>query len=129
MLATYRSDELHRRHPLRPVLAELERAPRVERIALERFTRAEVTEQLTGILDDEPDPDLADRLYARSQGNALYTEELLAASSDGCGRAARPRCATRCSAASSGCRQRRRTSSASPPSPNARSAMTCWRRS
>ena len=85
VLATYRSDELHRRHPLRPVLAELERAPRVERIALERFTRAEVTEQLTGILDDEPDPDLADRLYARSQGNALYTEELLAASSDGRG--------------------------------------------
>ena len=42
LLATYRSDELHRRHPLRPVLAELERAPRVERIALERFTRDEV---------------------------------------------------------------------------------------
>src|SRR5688572_8616843 len=33
LLATYRSDELHRRHPLRPVLAELERAPRVERVA------------------------------------------------------------------------------------------------
>ena len=80
LLATYRSDELHRRHPLRPVLAELERAPRVERIALERFTRAEVTEQLTGILDDEPEADLTDRLYARAQGNALYTEELLAAS-------------------------------------------------
>ena len=25
MVATYRSDELHRRHPLRPLLAELER--------------------------------------------------------------------------------------------------------
>ena len=85
LLATYRSDELHRRHPLRPVLAELERAPRVERIALERFTRSEVNEQLTGILGDEPDPGLADRLYARAQGNALYTEELLAASADGSG--------------------------------------------
>jgi ATP/maltotriose-dependent transcriptional regulator MalT len=83
MLATYRSDELHRRHPLRPVLAELERAPRVERIALERFTRGEVTEQLSGILGDEPEPDLTDRLYARAQGNALYTEELLAASAEG----------------------------------------------
>jgi ATP/maltotriose-dependent transcriptional regulator MalT len=82
LLATYRSDELHRRHPLRPVLAELERAPRVERIELERFSRDEVTEQLTGILGDEPDPGLADRLYARAQGNALYTEELLAASAD-----------------------------------------------
>ena len=82
LLATYRSDELHRRHPLRPVLAELERAPRVERLALERFSRHEVTEQLAGILGGEPDPGLADRLYARAQGNALYTEELLAASAD-----------------------------------------------
>jgi predicted ATPase len=91
LLATYRSDELHRRHPLRPVLAELERAPRVERIALERFTRDEVTEQLTGILGDDPDPGLADRLYARAQGNALYTEELLAASADSGERPATPR--------------------------------------
>ena len=85
LLVTYRSDELHRRHPLRPVLAELERAPGVERIGLERFTRAEVAEQLAGILDDAPDVALADRLYARGQGNALYTEELLAASADGPG--------------------------------------------
>ena len=41
-----------------------------------------MTEQLTGILGDEPDRGLADRLYARAQGNALYTEELLAASAD-----------------------------------------------
>jgi AAA ATPase domain len=85
VLATYRSDELHRRHPLRPVLAELERAPRVQRVVLERFTRDEVTQQLTGILGDEPDPGLADRLYTRAQGNAFYTEELLAASADGSG--------------------------------------------
>ena len=85
VLATYRSDELHRRHPLRPVLAELERAPGVQRIELERFSRDEVDEQLAGILGDSPDPALADRLYARAQGNALYTEELLAASADGAG--------------------------------------------
>ena len=29
VVATYRIDELHRRHPLRPLLAELERDPRV----------------------------------------------------------------------------------------------------
>jgi DNA-binding NarL/FixJ family response regulator len=85
LVATYRSDELHRRHPLRPVLAELERASGVQRIALERFSRDEVAEQLAGILDASPDPRLADRLYARGQGNAFYTEELLAASSDGAG--------------------------------------------
>ena len=85
LVATYRSDELHRRHPLRPVLAELERLPSVERIAVERFNRDEVAEQLTGILDAPPDQRLADRLYARAQGNPLYTEELLAASSEGLG--------------------------------------------
>ena len=85
VLVTYRSDELHRRHPLRPVLAELERVPGVQRIALDRFSRAEVGDQLTGILGDAPSDELADRLYARSQGNPLYTEELLAASADGAG--------------------------------------------
>ncbi len=84
LLVTYRSDELHRRHPLRPVLAELERVPGVQRIAVERFSRQEVAAQLAGILDGPADDDLTERLYARGQGNPLYTEELLAASSDGC---------------------------------------------
>ena len=55
LLVTYRSDELHRRHPLRPVLAELERVPGVQRIAVERFSRDEVAAQLAGILDGPAD--------------------------------------------------------------------------
>ena len=83
VVLTYRSDELHRRHPLRPLLAELERAAGVERVGLERFDRAEVAEQLAGILQAPPPGD-ADRaaLHPR-QGNPLYIEELLAASGDG----------------------------------------------
>ena len=50
LVATYRTDELHRRHPLRALVAEAERAPIVERVALERFTREEMVAQLTGIL-------------------------------------------------------------------------------
>lgn len=84
LIATYRSDELHRRHPLRPVLAELERATGVDRLGLERFDREEVEALVAAILD-RPDPGLAERLFARAEGNALYTEELLAASADdGC---------------------------------------------
>jgi predicted ATPase len=79
VVATYRSDELHRRHPLRPLLAELARAPDVQGLELERFSRDEVAEQLAGILDDAADTGLTDRLYARGYGNPLYTEELLAA--------------------------------------------------
>src|SRR5215204_247665 len=85
LVVTYRSDELHRRHPLRPLLAELERSPGVDRIALERFDLDEVGQQLQGILQ-EPAPDaLTERLYGRSQGNPLFTEELLAAAEDGDG--------------------------------------------
>src|SRR5436190_10388896 len=39
LVATYRSDELGRRHPLRPVLADLDRHPTVERLELGRLDR------------------------------------------------------------------------------------------
>jgi predicted ATPase len=73
LVVTYRMDELDRRHPLRPVLAELERAAGAERIVLERFSREEVDRQLTGILDAPPDATLADGLFLRAQGNPFYT--------------------------------------------------------
>jgi DNA-binding CsgD family transcriptional regulator/tetratricopeptide (TPR) repeat protein len=85
VVGTYRSDELHRRHPLRPVLAELERGERARRIALRPFTRGELVDQLTDILGGEPDRVLVDRLLARSEGNPLFAEELLAAGRDGRG--------------------------------------------
>ena len=85
VVATYRSDELHRRHPLRPLLAELERSANARRIELEALTREELAALLTDILGAEPSDDLVDRLYARSEGNPLFTEELLAAGLDGQG--------------------------------------------
>jgi DNA-binding CsgD family transcriptional regulator/tetratricopeptide (TPR) repeat protein len=85
VVATYRADELHRRHPLRPVLAALERSERARRIELAPFTRAELGAQLEDILGTAPDEDLTDRLLARSEGNALWAEELLAAGPDGRG--------------------------------------------
>ena len=85
VIATYRSDELHRRHPLRPLLAELERDPRARRIELARLTRDELAQLLEDILGGPPDDELVERLYARSEGNPLFTEELLAARLDGRG--------------------------------------------
>jgi DNA-binding CsgD family transcriptional regulator/tetratricopeptide (TPR) repeat protein len=85
LVASYRSDELHRRHPLRPLLAELERGPRARRIELAPLTRDELAEQLEDILGATPDEGLVDRLHKRSEGNALFTEELLAAGLDGRG--------------------------------------------
>jgi ATP/maltotriose-dependent transcriptional regulator MalT len=85
IVGTYRSDELHRRHPLRPLLAELGSDPYARLVELPRFTREELGEQLEGILADPPRAELVERVYSRSEGNALYAEEILAAGLDGRG--------------------------------------------
>jgi DNA-binding CsgD family transcriptional regulator/tetratricopeptide (TPR) repeat protein len=87
MILTYRADELHRRHPLRPLLSELERLERARRILLDPFDRAELGEALADILGAAPDGMLLERLFTRSEGNPLFTEELLAAGLDGRGAA------------------------------------------
>lgn len=84
VLASYRSDDIHRRHPLRPLLAELDRLRTVRRIELARFTREEVGRQIAGILAAEPDPAQVDEIFERSDGNAFFVEELAAAACDGC---------------------------------------------
>ena len=78
VLATYRSDDVGRDHPLRRYLTELGRGERVERLTIERLGRAEVREQLRAISGDDPDERLVDRLFARAQGNPFFSEELLA---------------------------------------------------
>ncbi|MFD9128327.1 AAA family ATPase [Kitasatospora sp. NPDC059571] len=85
IIATYRSDDLHRRHPLRPHLAELERLRTVRRIELERFGPAETTAQLAGILGTPaPDRVLVDRIHRRAEGNPFFVEQLAAAQREGC---------------------------------------------
>ncbi|MFI9544483.1 AAA family ATPase [Streptomyces sp. NPDC052016] len=84
VLATYRSDDIHRRHPLRPLLAELDRLRTVHRLELARFTRDEVGRQIAGILAYEPDPAQVDAIFERSDGNAFFVEELAVAAHEGC---------------------------------------------
>ncbi|WP_380285309.1 AAA family ATPase [Kitasatospora purpeofusca] len=85
LVATYRSDDLHRRHPLRPFLAELERLRTVRRLELERFGPGEVAAQLAGILGTAvPDRQLVERIHRRSEGNPFFVEELAAALREGC---------------------------------------------
>jgi DNA-binding CsgD family transcriptional regulator len=84
IVATYRADDIHRRHPLRPLLAELDRLRTVHRIELPRFNRAEVRRQLVGILATEPEEAFVDSVFARSDGNAFFVEELVASMESGC---------------------------------------------
>jgi DNA-binding NarL/FixJ family response regulator/tetratricopeptide (TPR) repeat protein len=78
-IASYRSDELHRRHPLRPLLAGLVRMSEIERIELQPFSREELAEHLEALVGERVDGAVVDRILARSEGNAFFAEELVAA--------------------------------------------------
>jgi len=79
VVATYRTDDLHRRHPLRPVVAELLRLPSVASIELGPLGYAEMASHLTALADGPLDPGVLHRMVARAEGNPYYAEELLAA--------------------------------------------------
>jgi DNA-binding CsgD family transcriptional regulator len=76
LLATYRSDELNRRHPLRPLIASWERLRSVQHVELRRFEPGEVAAQLSAIFAAEPAAGLVDLVFDRSGGNAYLVEEL-----------------------------------------------------
>ena len=77
IVVTYRTDELHRTHPLRPLIAELDRIEWVERMDLPRLTRREAGELAGRIIGSVPDVAYTDRLYRRTEGNPLFLETLL----------------------------------------------------
>ena len=83
IVGTYRTDDLHLRHPLRGVIAELLRLPQVELIELGPLPAAALAE----ILSNGPGGPLSlsaatlNSLVERAEGNAYYAEELVAASS------------------------------------------------
>ncbi|MEU0381323.1 AAA family ATPase [Streptomyces cyaneofuscatus] len=76
VVGTYRADDIHRRHPLRPLLAELDRLRTVTRVELGRFSHDEVGSQLTSILAVTPGAAVVDEIFERSDGNAFFVEEL-----------------------------------------------------
>ena len=78
MVVTYRSDELHREHPLRPLLAELDRIGWVTRMDLGRLTRLDTARLIAQITGRGPDDDLLAAVYRRTEGNPLFVEALLA---------------------------------------------------
>ena len=82
LVVSYRTDDVGREHPLRPVLGELGRHPRAQRLDLRPFTSAQVAEQLGHLMGRRPGPRSIDRVVARTQGNAFFVEELVAAGLD-----------------------------------------------
>ncbi len=79
LVVTYRTDDMHRRHPLRPVIAELLRLPGVTAVGLGPLPPAAMAEHLTSISAELLDAARLGSLIDRAEGNAYYAEELLAA--------------------------------------------------
>jgi DNA-binding CsgD family transcriptional regulator/tetratricopeptide (TPR) repeat protein len=75
---TCRNDELPPGHPVVAWLADLGRTRPTERIELARLDPGELDELLASVLGAPPEPKLAGRIYARSEGNPFFAEELLA---------------------------------------------------
>jgi DNA-binding CsgD family transcriptional regulator/tetratricopeptide (TPR) repeat protein len=78
LIVSYRSDDLHRRHPLRRVAAEWSRLPSVRRVDLAPLAPAEIRELLSSRRSSATDAVLS-QIVGRAEGNAFFAEELLAA--------------------------------------------------
>ena len=78
LVTTYRSDEIHRKHPLQPLLSGWERGRLVETLELKPLAREDVAEMVKAIFD-RPDVtrELRDFFAARSEGNPFVIEEML----------------------------------------------------
>jgi DNA-binding CsgD family transcriptional regulator len=80
LIGSYRTDDLHRRHPLRPVIAELQRLPSVIAVDLAPLNPSALAEHLTATAPGRIDATELNDIVSRAEGNAYYAEELLAAS-------------------------------------------------
>ncbi len=86
LVLTLRTDGLPRADPVVAWLAELLRGLDNERIDLERFRPEVVGRQVEAITGSSPAPADLEQIWARSEGNPFFVEEILAA---GLGRAPR----------------------------------------
>ncbi len=79
LVASYRSDDLNRRHPLRAVLAEWHRLSVISRIHVERLDESDIRSMIAN-LQPLPLPEREiQRIVARAEGNPFFAEELVAA--------------------------------------------------
>ncbi|GAB3492033.1 helix-turn-helix transcriptional regulator [Nocardiopsis coralliicola] len=76
IIATYRSDALHRDHPLRPLLPELERLPHVDRLDLAPLPEQDAADLAGDVRGRALEPRERALLFERSQGNPLFVESL-----------------------------------------------------
>lgn len=81
VVATYRSDELHRRHPLNATLGALERSRLVAEVRLHPLDEDETARVIASALrlNRAPTSEFRRAVFERCGGNPLFTEEVLRA--------------------------------------------------
>ncbi|MEI7054902.1 AAA family ATPase [Nocardioides sp. CCNWLW239] len=82
MVASYRADDIHRRHPLRRQVGEWGRLPDVERIVLEPLSDDSVRELVRELAPPHGSKIDTERVVRRAEGNAFFVEELVQACCD-----------------------------------------------
>jgi DNA-binding NarL/FixJ family response regulator len=83
LVLSYRTDDIHRGHPLRPVVTELQRLPSVTVMEVGPLDSEAMAEHLAQLAGSRQDAVVIDRVIRRAEGNAYFAEELLATSSAG----------------------------------------------
>jgi DNA-binding CsgD family transcriptional regulator/tetratricopeptide (TPR) repeat protein len=83
LILTFRTEHLSRGHALLGWITELGRHPRATALTLAPLTPEETARQVEAILGTTSDEELVARVFRRSGGNALFTEELVAAAAAG----------------------------------------------
>jgi class 3 adenylate cyclase len=83
VLATYRRDEMHRKHPLLPTVQGWQRSRLAQLIELEPLAPDGVARMVSSIFDNtNVGAEFRDFMHARSEGNPFVLEEMLKAAID-----------------------------------------------
>lgn len=79
IIGTFRTDEMHRLHPLAALIARLTRDRRYHELRLGPLSRPELAELLAITIGHHPQPELLAALYERTEGNPFFAEEVIEA--------------------------------------------------
>jgi len=78
ILGAYRSTDIDAKHPLTPVLAELNRESLTQSIHLKRMPLSDVSEMIQNILEQEDvPPDFCKLIYEKTGGNPFFVGEVV----------------------------------------------------
>jgi len=78
LLGAYRSTDIDAKHPLTPVLTELNRERLPQSVSLKRMQQNDISEMIEQILEqDDIPPEFCRKVYEKTRGNPFFAEEVI----------------------------------------------------